>query len=291
MTTHHRQAPRDLFQKLLVASPNTRLGHQQVVREPFFRPVAFGLLDGDWSQALAAALWPYVGASIIWTTMTQTSHVQEACHEDLPDDACWTARQIAHSYDYSVHDELENAVVSALTAGLNAQSLHHALPSIAQSRLPALYDEYYAIAAKHGATVAAALARVHPHASHLDVLHVDGGACVPGLGAKAEAICAAAAEAVGGADESAAGDSASEARARGAVHRAVLALGVHGRHEVDAPLAQPIEEIDLALGRREAKQGGDAAGVRAAHAPADDLDGVRVRRGPVRVGALGHARC
>ena len=114
--------------------------------------VAFGLLDGDWSQALAAALWPYVGASIIWTTMTQTSHVQEACHEDLPDDACWTARQIAHSYDYSVHDELENAVVSALTAGLNAQSLHHALPSIAQSRLPALYDEYYAIAAKHGAT-------------------------------------------------------------------------------------------------------------------------------------------
>ena len=26
------------------------------------------------------------------------------------------------------------------------------------------------------ATVAAALARVHPHASHLDVLHVDGGA-------------------------------------------------------------------------------------------------------------------
>ena len=67
--------------------------------------VAFGLLDGDWNQALAAALWPYVGASIIWTTMTQTSHVQEACHEDLPDDACWTARQIAPSYGDAVHDD------------------------------------------------------------------------------------------------------------------------------------------------------------------------------------------
>ena len=40
-----RAAPKELIQKLLVANPNTRLGHQQVVREPFFRPIDVGLLE------------------------------------------------------------------------------------------------------------------------------------------------------------------------------------------------------------------------------------------------------
>ena len=74
--------------------------------------------------------------------MTQTSHVQAACHDATVEDDCWTARQIAHSYDYSVARPRERAVVAALTAGLNMQSLHHALPTIAQSRLPELYDEH-----------------------------------------------------------------------------------------------------------------------------------------------------
>jgi fatty acid desaturase len=111
--------------------------------------VMFGLVGRHLGLALFAALWPFVGASLIWTLMTQTSHVQEACHQD--DKGCWTARQIAHSYDYSVHDAKERELVAALTAGLNMQSLHHALPTIAQSRLPGLYEEYAAIAARHGA--------------------------------------------------------------------------------------------------------------------------------------------
>ena len=55
-----RAGPRDLIQKLLVANPNTRLGHQQVGREPFFRQVDFGLLEAKelpppWVPTLASA--------------------------------------------------------------------------------------------------------------------------------------------------------------------------------------------------------------------------------------------
>mmetsp|Transcript_32302 Transcript_32302/g.99957 ORF Transcript_32302/g.99957 Transcript_32302/m.99957 type:complete len:458 (-) Transcript_32302:32-1405(-) len=117
----------------------------------FYPLLAFGVGGGNWGLALFSSLWPFVGASLIWTAMTQTSHVQAACHDATVEDDCWTARQIAHSYDYSVARPRERAVVAALTAGLNMQSLHHALPTIAQSRLPALYDEYAEIAARHGA--------------------------------------------------------------------------------------------------------------------------------------------
>jgi len=40
-----RAAPKDLIQKLLVANPAARLGQHKVVREPFFRPIDFELLE------------------------------------------------------------------------------------------------------------------------------------------------------------------------------------------------------------------------------------------------------
>ena len=113
--------------------------------------LAFGLGRGDWGLAVLESLYPFVGASIIWTAMTQTSHVQDDCHQPNSEDDCWTARQIAHSYDYSVHDPRERELVAMLTAGLNMQSMHHAIPTVAQSRLAEMYEEYSEIATRHGA--------------------------------------------------------------------------------------------------------------------------------------------
>ena len=113
--------------------------------------LAFGVIGGNWGLAVLESLYPFVGASLIWTAMTQTSHVQDDCHQPVAEDACWTARQIAHSYDYSVHNRRERELVAMLTAGLNMQSLHHAIPTVAQSRLAGLYEEYAEIAARHGA--------------------------------------------------------------------------------------------------------------------------------------------
>ena len=113
--------------------------------------LAFGIGRGNWGLAVPESLYPFVGASLIWTAMTQTSHVQDDCHQPVAEDDCWTARQIAHSYDYSVHNPRERELVAMLTAGLNMQSLHHAIPTVAQSRLAGLYEEYAEIAARHGA--------------------------------------------------------------------------------------------------------------------------------------------
>jgi fatty acid desaturase len=42
------------------------------------------------------------------------------------------------------------SVVTALSAGLNVQSLHHAMPSVACSHFPRLYAEYADICGRHG---------------------------------------------------------------------------------------------------------------------------------------------
>lgn len=88
---------------------------------------------------------------MIWTLMTQTSHVQASCQPDYdpayegePD--CWTARQIGTSLDYSVGEP----VATALTAGLNSQGMHHAIPAVSMAHFPAMYEEYEAIVRKHG---------------------------------------------------------------------------------------------------------------------------------------------
>jgi len=41
-------------------------------------------------------------------------------------------------------------VVTALAAGLNMQSLHHAMPSVSCAHFPRIYNEYAEICARHG---------------------------------------------------------------------------------------------------------------------------------------------
>ena len=48
---------------------------------------------------------------------------------------------------------IESSVVTALCAGLNAQSLHHAMPLVACAHFPDMYDEYAAICEKHGVPI------------------------------------------------------------------------------------------------------------------------------------------
>lgn len=97
--------------------------------------------------------WPWVGMSMIFTAMTQVSHVQEQTQpgkDAARASQCWTTRQILTSLDYSVSGSaLETQVVTALAAGLNAQSLHHAMPSVSCAHFPRIYDEYAAICARH----------------------------------------------------------------------------------------------------------------------------------------------
>ena len=88
--------------------------------------------------------------------MTQVSHVQEQTQPHEEAAACWTSRQVATSLDYSMGEEssgLESSIVTALAAGLNAQSLHHAMPLISCAHFPRIYKEYAAICARHGVSL------------------------------------------------------------------------------------------------------------------------------------------
>ena len=128
-----------------------------VLLYPLIAFVPSNPLLGMWLTA-----WPWIGMSLIFTTMTQVSHVQEQTMpsaDDERDERCWSARQITTSLDYSMGADvtgagrLESSVVTALCAGLNAQSLHHAMPSVACAHFPRIYDEYAEICARHGVPV------------------------------------------------------------------------------------------------------------------------------------------
>jgi len=97
-------------------------------------------------------LWPWVGMSLIFTIMTQVSHVQAKCQPSQAESDCWTSRQIHASLDYSLGEstpKAEQQLVTALAAGLNAQSLHHAMPSLSCAHFPRVYAEYAAICERH----------------------------------------------------------------------------------------------------------------------------------------------
>ena len=48
---------------------------------------------------------------------------------------------------------MHDPVVTALAAGLNAQSLHHAMPSVGCAHFPEMYAEYEAICERHGVQI------------------------------------------------------------------------------------------------------------------------------------------
>ena len=114
-----------------------------------------GLASGDshvdletLARGLFLELWPWVATSLIWSTMTQVSHIQQACQTngDQRDDF-WKA-QVETALDYSV----TCAAATPLTAGLNMQGLHHALPNVCQCHFPEIYPEYLQICKKHDVT-------------------------------------------------------------------------------------------------------------------------------------------
>ncbi|KAL1499517.1 hypothetical protein AB1Y20_011720 [Prymnesium parvum] len=97
-------------------------------------------------------VWPWVGMSIIFTSMTQVSHVQAATQPRAAPPGgldCWTKQQIHTSLDYSTDDR----IVTALSAGLNAQSLHHAMPSVGCAHFADMYEEYQEICERHGVEI------------------------------------------------------------------------------------------------------------------------------------------
>lgn len=122
--------------------------------------VAFGASAP--ARALFLSAWPFVGMSIIWTVMTQVSHIQSECQvppcaePGAPGAAdpsaqplsasCWWARQAETALDYSVGSR----VWTALSAGLNSQSLHHTLPMVCSCHYPRIYARYAELCARHG---------------------------------------------------------------------------------------------------------------------------------------------
>ena len=110
-------------------------------------PILAGLVGSMTpGQAILAEVWPWVGMSLIWTVMTQTSHIQEDTQWKATGDTCWTSQQIATAKDYSVG----NPILTWATAGLNSQGLHHAIPTISSCHFAEMYDEYDQICRKHG---------------------------------------------------------------------------------------------------------------------------------------------
>jgi len=110
----------------------------------------FAFLPSDPALAAFLEVWPWVGMSMIWTAMTQTSHIQQQCQR-IPGmaDTDWNAGQVETSLDYSTASPFWTAV----TGGLNTQSLHHVLPNVCMSHFPDMYREYEEICAKHGVNV------------------------------------------------------------------------------------------------------------------------------------------
>lgn len=105
-----------------------------------------------WSNPLQAAflsIWPFLGASAVWSVMVFSSHVQEECQPAGTGDlaqSCWWARQAETSLDYSVASPFWTVV----TAGLNSQSLHHLAPNICHCHFPRIYPRFAEICAQHG---------------------------------------------------------------------------------------------------------------------------------------------
>jgi fatty acid desaturase len=100
-------------------------------------------------KAALFALFPYVGVSLLFMSLTQLSHVQARLQERPPGDGHWALRQVAASLDYAQDSRL----AAFLTGGLNMQGLHHCVPFMSCSRYHAFYPEYRRICAKHGVAI------------------------------------------------------------------------------------------------------------------------------------------
>jgi len=115
--------------------------------------LAFSLL-----KAAVFILYPHFAAGIIFMTITQISHIQEATQRAVTDagsssssssSSRWVRQMVESSLDYS-QDSLFWTIV---TGGLNMQSLHHCMPALSSSRYRAFYPHFRAVCKKHGVAI------------------------------------------------------------------------------------------------------------------------------------------
>ena len=104
------------------------------------------------SMAAYFTLTPWCMASVIFTLVTQVSHLQQECFEpphanaEADRHAAWYRRQVESSVDYHVGSD----VCRILTGGVNVQSLHHLLPGLHPCHFTGFYPIYAHVARKHG---------------------------------------------------------------------------------------------------------------------------------------------
>ena len=91
-------------------------------------------------------------ASVLFTLVTQVSHLQQECfgqphaHAGADQHAAWYRCQVESSVDYHVGSD----VCRILTGGVNLQSLHHLLPGLHPCHMTGFYPTYAHIARTHG---------------------------------------------------------------------------------------------------------------------------------------------
>jgi len=90
-------------------------------------------------------MYPWNVTSLLWTMLTQVSHIQEDCQQP-PADGQLLRWQVESAVDYSVDSEF----VTIITAGLNMQSIHHVIPTVALCHFHKIYPEYAEICRRHG---------------------------------------------------------------------------------------------------------------------------------------------
>eukprot|EP00419_Tripos_fusus_P086187 CAMPEP_0172865036 /NCGR_PEP_ID=MMETSP1075-20121228/81173_1 /TAXON_ID=2916 /ORGANISM="Ceratium fusus, Strain PA161109" /LENGTH=551 /DNA_ID=CAMNT_0013714021 /DNA_START=35 /DNA_END=1688 /DNA_ORIENTATION=+ len=104
--------------------------------------MSFGLVDGIRRMWITHSI-----ASILFVLATQGAHLQEECMVGTEEEySSWAKRQAASSVNFAV----DSRFWSFLSGGLNTQSIHHVVPSIACSHYHDLYPEFRRICAKHG---------------------------------------------------------------------------------------------------------------------------------------------
>jgi len=116
------------------------------------------------AYALFLVLVPYMVSSLCFMTVTQISHIQEACQNaNVAHEPDAYKRQVMTSMDYSPDSRL----VGFLTGGLNMQSIHHVLPSISSTHYRKMYPKFREVCIKHGCMPPQAASPLHCVASHI----------------------------------------------------------------------------------------------------------------------------
>merc|ERR1711971_959547 len=109
--------------------------------------VLLGMAFGFW-KGIAIYMSIVTVASFYFFIFTQGTHYQKECFpapEEL-EHLSFAKRQVVASIDFAV----DSSFWGFVSGGLNAQALHHCLPSVSQAHYRALYPKFQKICKKHG---------------------------------------------------------------------------------------------------------------------------------------------